>query len=76
MNAAEINALPQRLRNYIHDLETRCDPSGDVQTIAILRDQVNELQAEVNELKRQQEEYLSGIGTTLDQFYMDWRNAQ
>jgi hypothetical protein len=30
----EINALPEKFRQYIHDLETRCDKSGDVQTIA------------------------------------------
>jgi hypothetical protein len=34
----EINALPEKFRRYIHDLETRCDKSGDVQTIAILRE--------------------------------------
>jgi hypothetical protein len=33
----EINALPEKFRQYIHDLVTQCDKSGDVQTIAILR---------------------------------------
>lgn len=28
--AAEINALPDRLRRYVHDLETRADPTWDV----------------------------------------------
>ncbi len=36
----QINALPQPLRQYIHDLEARCDPAGDVQTIASLREQL------------------------------------
>ena len=27
---ANINALPERLRGYIHDLKTVCDPAGDV----------------------------------------------
>ena len=36
--AAEINALPEKVRLYIHDLETHCDKSGDVQTIALLRE--------------------------------------
>lgn len=27
--AAEINALPQRVRDYIHHLETDADPAGD-----------------------------------------------
>lgn len=28
--ADEINALPPRVRAYIHDLETRADPAGDL----------------------------------------------
>ena len=34
----EINALPEKFRQYIHDLETRCDKICDVQTIALLRE--------------------------------------
>jgi BMFP domain-containing protein YqiC len=55
--AAEINALPEKVRLYIHDLVTRCDKSGDVQTIALLREdrdalqkRVEELEAEINRL--------------------------
>jgi hypothetical protein len=55
----EINGLPEKFRLYIHDLETRCDKSGDVQAIAILcedRDalqrRVEELEAEINRLRR------------------------
>jgi hypothetical protein len=51
----EINALPEKFRQYIHDLETRCDKSGDVQTIALLRmdrdallKRVEELEAEIS----------------------------
>jgi hypothetical protein len=43
--AANINALPESLRRYIHDLETNCDPAGLVQQIAALKDQVNQLLA-------------------------------
>jgi hypothetical protein len=42
--ADEINALPEKFRQYIHDLETRCDKSGNVQTIAILREDRDALQ--------------------------------
>jgi hypothetical protein len=42
-DAAHINGLPEPLREYIYQLETRCDPAGDVQTIASLRDQREEL---------------------------------
>jgi hypothetical protein len=45
-------------RRYIHNLETRCDKSGDVQTIALLREdreavqkRVEELDAEVSRLR-------------------------
>jgi hypothetical protein len=42
--ADEINALPEKFRQYIHDLETRCDKSGDGQTIAMLREDREALQ--------------------------------
>lgn len=49
----EINALPQKFRQYIHDLETRWDKSGDVQTIALLREDRDALQRRVEELEAQ-----------------------
>ena len=49
----EINALPEKFRQYIHDLETRCDKSGDVQTIALLREDRDALQRRVEELEAQ-----------------------
>jgi hypothetical protein len=47
----EINAMPETFRRYIHDLETRCDKSGDVQTIALLREHRDALQKRVEELE-------------------------
>ena len=47
----EINALPEKVRRYIHDLETRCDKSGDVQRIALLREDRDALQRRVEELE-------------------------
>jgi hypothetical protein len=49
-SADEINALPEKFRRYIEDLETRCDKSGDVQTIALLREDREALQKRVEEL--------------------------
>ena len=51
--ADEINALPEKFRQYIHDLETRCDKSGDVQTMALLREDRDALQRRVEELEAQ-----------------------
>ena len=39
----EVNNLPEGLRRYIMQLETRCDPAGDVQTIAALRENIDAL---------------------------------
>ena len=47
----EINALPEKFRQYIHDLETRCDKSGDVQTIVLLKEDREALQRRVEELE-------------------------
>lgn len=50
--AENINALPEPVRAYIHDLISNCDPSGNVATIAILRDSVEALLKQVEELKK------------------------
>ena len=36
--AEQINALPDGLRTYIHALETRCDPAGEVRELVVARD--------------------------------------
>src|SRR5215813_10599997 len=30
-----VNALPEGIRRYVHDLETRCDPTHEVQKMAL-----------------------------------------
>ena len=45
--AANVNALPQPLQDYIHKLVTHMDPAHTLQENAALRDQVAELQAAV-----------------------------
>lgn len=39
-----INALPEPVRKYVHDLETRCDPAGEVAALTLTRDQNAQLQ--------------------------------
>ena len=34
-----LNALPDRLRRYIHDLESNCDPQGDLRELFRLREE-------------------------------------
>jgi hypothetical protein len=46
-----VNALPEGIRRYIHDLETRCDPVGDVQKMALQADTIRGLDAKVRELE-------------------------
>lgn len=47
--ADAINALPEPLRRYIHDLETKCDPAGDLRELALARDTIRYLEAKVCE---------------------------
>jgi hypothetical protein len=37
---AAINALPRPLRDYIRDLACRCDPTGDVQRLFLVRERL------------------------------------
>jgi hypothetical protein len=52
-DADHINALPGPLRKFIHDLETRADPAGDVAEIAMLKDNNLALWTRVQELESQ-----------------------
>lgn len=49
--AANINALPEPIRRYIHDVETRCDPTGLVQENTVLKDSMAALAKRVEELE-------------------------
>lgn len=42
--SAAINALPERVRAYIHGLEAKCDPAGDIAQNTLLKDQCHGLQ--------------------------------
>ncbi len=50
----EIDALPRNIRSYVHQLEARADPAGDVQRIAALEQQVKGLTARLASEKRQE----------------------
>ncbi len=54
-DARHINALPDPVRKYIHDLETRCDPAGDIRELTLLRDQNEALQRKIEELAAHQQ---------------------
>src|SRR5262247_2437321 len=49
--AANVNALPEGIRRYVHDLETRGDPAHDVQKMALQADTIRGLDARVRELE-------------------------
>ena len=45
-----INALPQHLRDYIHDLESRADPAGDLRARRVAEDAAAAYKAEIDRL--------------------------
>jgi hypothetical protein len=45
------NRLPAPLQTYIHDLETRADPAGDVKNLALARMTIAALQQRIRELE-------------------------
>lgn len=42
--ADNVNALPEPVRRFVHDLATRCDPAGDTAALTGLRDQLDGVQ--------------------------------
>lgn len=54
-----VNRLPTGIRQYVHDLQTRCDPSGDVQELTLARDTCRALELRVEELEAENARLLS-----------------
>lgn len=48
-----INALPEPLRKYIHDIETNCDPAGMVRENVMLRDQTTGAEKELERCREE-----------------------
>jgi hypothetical protein len=46
-DSAHVNALPEPIRRYIHDLETQCDPAGLVRENTIARDTIRSLEQQL-----------------------------
>jgi hypothetical protein len=55
-DADHINALPDPIRGFIHDLETRADPAGDTETIWSQREQIGGLLQQLSEAKAELEQ--------------------
>jgi hypothetical protein len=66
----QVNALPPRLREYIHGLEARCDPSGDVRENIIARDTCRALELELA-AKDAELERLTKLAYIGDHFFPD-----
>lgn len=39
MTSEEINKLPEKVRNYIHALETDCDPAGTIRENVLIKEE-------------------------------------
>lgn len=64
--AESINTLPEGIRKYVRDLETRCDPSGDVAARVLAEDNVRGLASRIVELEAKNAEQ----ATYIDQMEM------
>lgn len=49
--ADNINALPEPLRRYIHDIETNCDPAGIIRENILVKDENAMLRSKLAEEK-------------------------
>jgi hypothetical protein len=51
-DALTINALPAPLRNYIHLLQTDCDPAGTIRENVLIKDENQALRLRIAELTK------------------------
>lgn len=50
----QIESLPQYARDWIYDLETRCDPAGELAELRLMQDTVKAQQMLIEELRSAQ----------------------
>lgn len=77
MTAEEINALPEKIRKYICDLETRADPAGEVRINRQLADVNRELVASNRMLRDtldKTRDSLDGLAMCISQLQDELRN--
>lgn len=55
VTASEVKALPMRMRQYVHMLETDCDPSGTIRELAYAKEQIAQLTAKIASLISQEQ---------------------
>jgi len=55
--SAAINALPEHVRRYVHDIEANCDPAGTVRDNVLLRDQLAAIEAKLAQAERERDEW-------------------
>lgn len=67
-DSAHINALPDPLRRFIHDLETNADPAGTIREAICQRENAMALAIRVNELESQLAEKDREIATLTQLF--------
>lgn len=54
--ADEINALPEHIRDYIHNIEANADPAGTVRELMVAKDTCRSLEKRVLELENYKSE--------------------
>ena len=60
---AEVNALPERLRSWVHRLETDADPAGTLRENFVLREAVAALGAKVEKAEAQRNRAVAALRT-------------
>jgi hypothetical protein len=65
--SAAINALPEPLRQFVHDLETHCDPAGMVAENTIARDTIRALELELLGATRERDTLKAELGVLTGQ---------
>ena len=66
-DALHVNALPEKLKQYVHDLETDADPAGDKARLLLLKEQVDGLSS----LYAQAKAELHAMHTMIDDIAWD-----
>jgi hypothetical protein len=74
--SSEINALPQPLREYIHDIEARCDPAADIRKLRLASEENDLLRRQLAILKEREQLERSWRCFHCDEVFTDEETAR
>jgi len=71
----EINQLPDHIRDWIHDLETRCDRQGDLRRLRAAKQKAEQAEAALAEVEDDLRDYIERLRDRAESHFENYKEG-